>query len=339
MSSAVITPIDFAPNLAMYMDAAAIGRLATGLEGGRVVFDGLDSGPTELERLVEYRRGADRIELARMIERGSSNASKGDISKIFGEVGYVQGIADATVRRKERKGNFRKEAETSFEWARKFSGLPKEDLGTREASGAFLEAAFFYTSFNKFEDRTRAYDLFISAAESLKRMKRHTAAAVVYELAWEMLREYREEALTVFKLRRDATEAWLASIDEYIEPDSLRFRAFRGLVHSSLMPSRRAIQELLLALANQDFEDDAFYEGYANHIRGAYVISNHEAVERHEWRAVKELLEGAAIMWDELEGAEIDISEPLMQLARAAEDFASGRDQHIVKPEKKAKRL
>jgi hypothetical protein len=52
---------------------------------------------------------------------------------------------------------------------------------------------------------------------------------------------------------------------------------------------------------------------------------------RHEWRTVKELLEGAALTWNQLEGMEVDISESLMQLARAAEDFAVGKDQYIAR--------
>jgi hypothetical protein len=331
MSSTIITPANFAPNLAMYMDAAAIGRVAAGIEDGRIVFNGHGSEWAELDRIVEFNPGADRISVAAAVERGNSSGIKSNISRILGEANYIQDIADATVRRKDRKGNFRREAETSFEWAQKFTGLPEEELGTRDAVEAFLESAFLYTSFSRLEDRTRSYDLFMLAAKAFTKMKRHTAAAIVYELAWQILKPYREEALTVLKLRRKSGEAWLASIEEYLEPDSVRYRVFRGLVHSSFMPSRKTVQELLLALSNQDFEDDNFYDGYANHIRRAYTITNHDEVERHEWRTVKELLEGAALTWNQLEGMEVDISESLMQLARAAEDFAVGKDQYIAR--------
>lgn len=330
MSSTIITPGNFAPNLAMYMDAAAIGRVATSLEDGRIIFDGIDSEPVKLERIIELNPRAENIDISMAVEKGNSNGVKSDISKILGEVNYIQGVADATVRRKDRKGNFRKETSLSYDWASKFFALPEEELGKGDAAEAFLESAFFYTSFRRFEDRTRAYDLFMSAAKCFTLMKKHTAAAIVCELAWEMLKGLREEALTVLKLRRMAAEAWLASVDEYVEPDSLRFRIFRGLIHSRFMSSRRVIQGLLLAIANHEFVSNNLYEAHANDIRQAYTISNHGDVKEYEWRKVNELLMSASLAWKGLESAEVDISESLMQLAMAARDFVEGRDQHLA---------
>ena len=333
MSPSVVTPLNFPQQLAMYMDAAGIGGMVIGLEDGKIVFGESQPSQTEPQKIIETDPRKDAARIFPMVGKGSSSGLSASYSRFMDEVGFVQGVADATVRRKDRKGNFRKDAEAAYGEVENLRAQSGGVPVSEDAARAFLESAFLYTSFRKREDHIQAKDLFVESAEIFFGLKRHTVSAILYELAETMLSPYMELTLERNRLHETAAEAWLASLGEYSEHDSARFRIFRALTHLSFMPNRKVSQELLGELANLDFKDDNFYEFYSNNLRRAHAIANDMEIEPFEWMDVKVALEGAAMVWDmleETEGVGFNMVEPLMKLSRASAEFARGQKQFVM---------
>ncbi len=330
MSPSILKPVNFPIELSMYMEVAGIGTVPTGLEDGHVVFGLPGSNPAQLPNIVEVSPHRECAGLAELVRMGNAKGPLSNIERFMDEVKAMQGVADQTVRRDDRKGNFRKEAERSYERARALMALPQGETDERVAARTFLESALLYTSFHRFEDLVRSKELFMNAGIAFANMGRHTASAISYELAAKVITPFGELTPVGNKLRAMAAESWLGSLDEYFEPDSMRFRVFRALVHLSTASVKKTRQQLIMALAAQDFEDSSFYEFHSNNIRLAHAISNDDEVKGYEWRAVAEWLKGAAIAWDGLDEAKFDIAEPLMRLAGAAEAFSKGGIQYVM---------
>lgn len=330
MSPPVIKPSNFSLQLAMYMEAAAIGTVPVGLENGRVIFENSGSDVADLQNIIVTDPKADDIEIVPIVEAGSARGPKSIYTRFMEEVAFVQGVADANLKRGKGKGNFRRDAEVSEEWAQKFFSLPEEQMGTMDAALAFLESAFLYTRFHQFDDLRKAKELFTNAAICFAKMKRYTTAAIAYELGEEMLRSFDEQTPTRNILHHMAAKAWLASLDEYREPDSERMRIFRALVHNSFVLTKGTRKELFRSLAEMDFRDESLYEYYSNNVRLAYVMSNDVDITGFEWRAVKEVLESALSVWGTLEESGFDIAESLTGLSLAAEAFSQGGTQFVM---------
>jgi len=330
MSPSILKPVNFPTELAMYMDVAGIGTVPAGLKDGHVVFGPPGSDPAKLPKIIEVKPDRECARLAEIVRMGSAKGPSSDIGRFMEEVRAVQGVADRTVRRDDRKGNFRREAERSYEEARALMALPQEATDWQAAAATFLQSALLYTKFHRFEDLIRSKELFMSAGIAFANMGRQTAAAICDELAAEMITPFRELTPVRNELRAMAAGSWLRSLDEYFEPDSVRFRLLRALVHLTTASDKKMRQQLITALAAQDFEDGSFLEFHSNNIRLAYAISNDDEVRAYEWRTVAESLKGAALAWEGLEGVEFDIAEPLMRLAGAAESFSQGGTQFIM---------
>jgi len=339
MSPSIVTPANLAQHLGMFMDAAEMGMVPAKLAEGKILFNGSGSDPAELPRIIETdpRAGnqdsmAADARLASLVKAGTGRGTRAQFRGILREVRVVQWIADQTVRRKDRKGNFRKEAEASLDLLNEFKGAPAGELDWHAAE-LFLASAFLYTSLQRPADRIRSKDLFVRSASIFKGQRRHTIRAVLYELAALSIEGISKLRLAQNGLKEEAARAWLDSFGEYDEHDSARFRIFRALVHLSVTGAGDVKQELFEKLSSVDFEDDNFYDFYADNIRQAYVIASDPEVMRYQWRIVMEVLEGAAMVWEmleETEAMEFDMIEPLMRLARAAEAFLGGATQFIM---------